>query len=575
VHVDGDGLVTRARATSRGEDRRGTALVAVLLTLVVLQLVVAALVMAGSRDQDLAAQRVAASRSFYAAEAAVNMGLREVALNSDIDLDGVIGSISSDGNNANDPQLGGSRLRATLTTAGTLSTITAVGLNQEASRRSAASLNQTATGGSWPGVYVEHFAATSPSWIANVDWTAAPIAVGVMPNIDIASTTSAMYSGGRADNFGIRFTGEINIPTAGTWTFALNSDDGSDLWINGVRVILNDGAHSMTVRTGTATLSAGWHPFEARLFDRTGGSGIIMSWTAPGASTASVVPPHALRCNPASMPTLAVNTTMNITGDSTANSAHIDGYNPASAYGGANIITTGLVATNSTSAGAISVIDSARLRAQVRVGVGGNASSVISTSSGGTVTGPNSALATRIAVMTPRSSVVPASSGQYVQDSSTTWNTNRRYTSVQVNGGSTVITVSGHIIFVVDGDFQFNDSARLVIASNSSLTVYMSGAASFTSTTRLNVGGDPTRLIFSLAGSQKDFQLTDESQVVASVFNATGPVRLHGNSTGSDLFGLVYSNALHITETCGLHMPIFSSGATGSTFRVASWGDQP
>lgn len=574
MHVDGDDLVTRARANARGEARRGTALVAVLLTLVVLQLVVAALVMAGSRDQDLAAQRVAASRSFYAAEAAVNMGLREVARNSDIDLDGVIGSISSDGNNANDPHLGGSRLRASLTTAGNITTITAVGLNQEATRRSAASLATVTSAGGWPGVYVEHFAATTPTVLASIDWTATPIAVGVLPNIDIASTNLAMYSGGRTDNFGIRFRGEINIPTAGTWTFALNSDDGSDLWINGVRVVNNDNQHSMTVRTGTVTLSAGWHTLEARVFDRNGGCGVIMSWTAPGGSTASVVPPHALRCSPASLPTLAVNTTMTLDGDGTAGAAHIDAYNPAGAYGGANVFETGSVATNSTASGAITLTSAARIRASASVGPSGNPTTGIVTWSGSTVTGTRASLTTPIAVMTPRSSVVPASSGAYVQNSSTTLNTNARYTSVQVNGNSTVITVSGHVTVVVDGNLAFNDSSQLVIGPNSSLTVYVGGSASFHGNTRLNDGGDPRHLIFSLTGSARDFMLADQSQVVACVFNPGGSVLLHGPA-GSDLFGLVFANALHITQTAGLHMPLLGSGSSGSTFRVASWGDQP
>lgn len=566
--------MSRVYAASSRTPRRGTALVAVLLTLVVLQLVIAALVMAGSRDQDLAAQRVAASRSFYAAEAAVNMGLREVALNSDIDLDGVIGSVSGDGNDANDPQLGGSRLRAAVSTSGSVLTIAAAGMNQESTRRSAASLTTVASAGAWPGVYVEHFAATNPALLANVDWTATPIAVGVLPNIDIQSTSAAMYSGGRTDNFGIRFTGEINIPTAGLWTFAMSSDDGSDLWINGVRVVINDGLHSMTVRTGTVTLSAGWHTLEARVFDRSGGCGVIMSWTAPGGTTASVVPPNALRCSPPTLPTLAVNTTMNLDGDGTANSAQVDAYNPAGAYGGANVFESGHVATNSTASGAITLTSAARLRAAASVGPTGNPSTGIVTWGGSTVTGTQSALTTRIAVMTPRSSVVPTSSGQYMQNSSTTWNTSRRYTSVQVNGNSTVIIVSGHVTVVVDGNVEFNDSSQLVIGADSSLTVYMGGAATFNGTTRINDGGDPSKLVISLTGSARDFMLTDQAQVAACVFNPGGSVRLHGAS-GSDLFGLVYANSLHITQTCGLHMPLFGSGASASLFRVASWGDQP
>ena len=35
-------------------------------------------------------------------------------------------------------------------------------------------------------------------------------------------------------NWGARFSGLINIPESGNWTFYLNSDDGSELWVNDI-----------------------------------------------------------------------------------------------------------------------------------------------------------------------------------------------------------------------------------------------------------------------------------------------------------------------------------------------------
>ena len=77
-----------------------------VIALVMLQLTIVGVVVAGARDEDLTVQRVDTHRAFYAAEAGANMAMREVILNVDADSDGAIGTISNDGNAANDPALG-------------------------------------------------------------------------------------------------------------------------------------------------------------------------------------------------------------------------------------------------------------------------------------------------------------------------------------------------------------------------------------------------------------------------------------------------------------------------------------
>lgn len=57
-----------------------------------------------------------ANGAFYAAESGVEFGLRELKINSDIDADGVIGSISDDGNGANDPGVGAGTFHVQYTT---------------------------------------------------------------------------------------------------------------------------------------------------------------------------------------------------------------------------------------------------------------------------------------------------------------------------------------------------------------------------------------------------------------------------------------------------------------------------
>jgi len=129
----------RPRSTPRAA-RRATVAVVMVLALVLLQLTIVAAVIGGIRHQDLTRQRVQSSRSFYAAEAGINMAVRELMNNADEDGDGAIGSISDDANADNNPGPGqgttlivsktvnGSQIiiRSAATAGGTLRTIETV-----------------------------------------------------------------------------------------------------------------------------------------------------------------------------------------------------------------------------------------------------------------------------------------------------------------------------------------------------------------------------------------------------------------------------------------------------------------
>ncbi|MBL8744834.1 MAG: hypothetical protein JNK58_00605 [Phycisphaerae bacterium] len=115
--------------------RRGSAVVAMLVALAMLQVLVAAIVLAGARADELTSLRLDTARAFYAAEAGANMATREVMIDSDVDSDGVIGSVSGDGIDSNDPALGVARMSATASTAVGVTTITVTGRAGHAARR--------------------------------------------------------------------------------------------------------------------------------------------------------------------------------------------------------------------------------------------------------------------------------------------------------------------------------------------------------------------------------------------------------------------------------------------------------
>jgi len=87
---------------------------------------------------------------------------------------------------------------------------------------------------------------------------------------------------GEKADFGLRFTGYIQIPKTDVYVFSVESDDGTRLRIGGKEVVLNDGVHGMTEIHGEIALEAGWHPIELIYFQGTGGQGLQVTWEGPG-----------------------------------------------------------------------------------------------------------------------------------------------------------------------------------------------------------------------------------------------------------------------------------------------------
>ena len=66
--------------------------------------------------------------------------------------------------------------------------------------------------------------------------------------------------------FGIRFVGQIDVPTTSRYGFRLNSDDGSRLYIDNQLVVENDGVHAPRAKEGGIDLTAGTHDIVVEYF---------------------------------------------------------------------------------------------------------------------------------------------------------------------------------------------------------------------------------------------------------------------------------------------------------------------
>ena len=120
--------------------RRGSALVAVMVLIFIASMIVAGFVLLTGRDSDLTVRRVETIQAFYAAEAGMNMAIREVANNTDEDGDGAIGTISDDGTDANDPSVSDGQVIVTSTTANGVTTLVSKGRSGESRRQVEADL---------------------------------------------------------------------------------------------------------------------------------------------------------------------------------------------------------------------------------------------------------------------------------------------------------------------------------------------------------------------------------------------------------------------------------------------------
>ncbi len=102
-----------------------------------------------------------------------------------------------------------------------------------------------------------------------------PLASGVTP---VFSTAPRQ----REDHYALTFDGNVRIPAAGDWTFFSNSDDGTQIWIDGQLVVNHDGIHTASELSRTIPLHAGVHRITVAYFQATGAQNLEISYAGPG-----------------------------------------------------------------------------------------------------------------------------------------------------------------------------------------------------------------------------------------------------------------------------------------------------
>jgi hypothetical protein len=101
-------------------------------------------------------------------------------------------------------------------------------------------------------------------------------------------------SGVQSDHFSVRWTGQVQVPITGTYTFGTTSDDGVRLWVNGQRIINGWNNQSASVNTSAGiTLTAGVrYNIRVDFYERTGAAQIQLRWTPPGQAETVIPTTH-------------------------------------------------------------------------------------------------------------------------------------------------------------------------------------------------------------------------------------------------------------------------------------------
>jgi beta-glucosidase len=138
--------------------------------------------------------------------------------------------------------------------------------------------------GALPAVPASAFTSPlSAQFYNNMTLSGTPVATRTDPNVDFNWNGASPQSGVNATQWSSKWTGTIDPPATGTYTFSLTSDDGSRLFVNGQQVIDNWRDQAANTETATVNLTAGQPAsIEVDYYQDGGGSSVSLGWQPPG-----------------------------------------------------------------------------------------------------------------------------------------------------------------------------------------------------------------------------------------------------------------------------------------------------
>jgi len=130
----------------------------------------------------------------------------------------------------------------------------------------------------------------------NTNWLGNPVLTRQDANIATNYGNGSPATGVvNTDNFSVRWTGNLDIATAGNYTFRISQDDSMALYIDGQYVNgMNGYTNLANIDSLALNLSAGQHSIMVQMSEGSGGAVAQLSWLTPGASAFTFVPASVL-----------------------------------------------------------------------------------------------------------------------------------------------------------------------------------------------------------------------------------------------------------------------------------------
>ena len=132
------------------------------------------------------------------------------------------------------------------------------------------------------------------SYFTNMNLSGTPTIVRVDPGINFNWNTSPPDPAIGMVTYSVRWTGYVQAPTPGAYTFYTVTDDGVRLWVNGSKIVDSWVDQAPTEHTGAVSLATGVKcPITMEFYQNQGGSVAQLLWSGPSVAKA-VVPSSAL-----------------------------------------------------------------------------------------------------------------------------------------------------------------------------------------------------------------------------------------------------------------------------------------
>lgn len=147
------------------------------------------------------------------------------------------------------------------------------------------------------GLFGEVFAVSAGTTsMPDFDSLGAPAAVIAVPDLAVSGGTSAGFPGLEPGNFAIRFSGSLNITEAGEYEFCLESDDGSQLALEGTLVVDNVAGPDVVKACELVYLEAGEYGMAVHYLEGDAGPITLnMTWSKDGGAAATIPAPSLFR----------------------------------------------------------------------------------------------------------------------------------------------------------------------------------------------------------------------------------------------------------------------------------------